>query len=92
MTGSLQRFFDYFLKFATISLVGIGFFRIYISYSTIVTGYKIGELKQKEIQLLDQRSSINMEIEKLTTKDRLVMMADSGKAKIRLRDAKMASK
>ncbi|MBP9706905.1 MAG: hypothetical protein KBD78_04625 [Oligoflexales bacterium] len=63
------------MKFSFATTVALAFFSIYMSYEMTKVGYSIGELKHHEIELLEQQSQLNMNLEKLTTKEHLVIMA-----------------
>lgn len=47
----------------------------YIRVSTTMTGYAIGELKDKEFELLEEKSRLRMKIAKLTRKENLMILA-----------------
>lgn len=56
-------------------VVACAFFRVFISYEVTKVGYTIGELKQQEVRLLDEKSRLSMNLEKLMTKSHLQLMA-----------------
>lgn len=47
----------------------------YIRVSATMTGYAIGELKDKEFELLEEKSRLRMKIAKLTRKENLILLA-----------------
>ena len=47
----------------------------YIKIETVLTGYEIGQLKEKEALLLEQRATLRMQLAKLTTKSQLEKLA-----------------
>lgn len=62
------------LYIALISLFSLAFLKIYVKIQTVIVGYEIGRLKEKEFQLLKQRSSLRMSLAQLTTKESLSKM------------------
>lgn len=51
--------------------------RSYVRSHTTLIGYKLGELKEKEAILLEQRSYLQMELAKITTRSQLTMLAQT---------------
>ncbi len=68
-----------FLGFAV--LFGFAFLRVYIRVQSTLTGYAIGKLKASESQLLQERSELQMNYAKLTTRDHLLYIIDTQKPK-----------
>ena len=46
----------------------------YLKIQTTLIGYKLGELKQAEQNLLEERSKLKMELAKLTKKENLTIL------------------
>lgn len=61
------------------SLFSIAFFRCYVRINTTLIGYRIGQLKGSESELLEERSRLRMKLAKLTTKDSLLARTSIGK-------------
>ena len=57
-------------------LVAASIARVHLRAEATLLGYEIGELKDLESQLLDERSYLNMELAKLTTRKHLALMAE----------------
>ena len=51
---------------------GIASFKAYITIQTTLIGYKIGQIKQTEADLLESQSSLKMELAKLTRRETLI--------------------
>ncbi len=57
-------------------LIGIAVTRIHLRVQYTLTGYNLGQLKNQERQLLEERSFLKMQLSKLTTKKHLTVMAN----------------
>ena len=55
-----------------VSIFFLASLKAYIKIQTTLIGYKIGQKKQQEAELLEQQSSLTMELAKLTTKQSLM--------------------
>jgi len=55
-------------------LIGIAVTRIHLRVQYTLTGYNLGQLKNQEQQLLEERSFLKMQVAKLTTKKHLQVM------------------
>ena len=53
------------------------FLRIHMRVQTTLIGYDIGRLKSREATLLEQKSQLQMQLAKLTSKQHLTLMAAS---------------
>lgn len=67
----------FFLKGAFFIIFLVSLTRVHFRVQTTMIGYELGQLKDNEAKLLEQRSYLKMEIAKLTTKSRLTMVASS---------------
>jgi hypothetical protein len=47
------------------------FFKVYVRIQSTLIGYKLGQLKSSEADLMEERSSLQMELSKLTSKQHL---------------------
>ena len=58
-------------------LVGfsVAFGKVYIKTQTTLLGYRIGQSKQIEAEMLESQSTLKMELAKLTTRESLVGLA-----------------
>lgn len=56
------------LSAALFCLMALCFGRIHIRSETLRFGYELGRLKTKEAQLLEQKSSLQMELSKVSTR------------------------
>ena len=63
------------LATAFLSVFLVSLTRVHLRVQTTMIGYEIGRLKDKESQLLEQRSFLKMELAKLTTKSHLSAIA-----------------
>ena len=63
----------YYIGFCSIYLVivSLAIFTVHQRITTTLLGYEIGKLKSEEARLLKQKSSLAMELSKITTKDYL---------------------
>ncbi len=50
-------------------------FRVHMRVQTTLIGYELGELKTEEVELMRQRSQLQMQLAKLTSHDHLRLMA-----------------
>ncbi len=57
-----------------LSFFGVASIKAYIKIQTTVIGYRIGQKKQNEAELLEKQSYLKMELAKLTTKQNLIEM------------------
>lgn len=55
----------------------LAFSRIYLRVQTTLIGYELGKLKSLEAQYLEEKSHLQMDLAKLTTKDHLNYLASS---------------
>lgn len=55
---------------------GLSFGRALLRTQTTLIGYEIGSLKKKEAELLAERSILNMELAKLTTRQHLQLLSE----------------
>lgn len=64
-------------------VVAIGFAlgTAYVRISSTLMGYDIGEMKHEESMLLQERSRLNMELAKLTSKKNLTMLTEKRREK-----------
>jgi hypothetical protein len=51
------------------------FLRSYVRIQTTLTGYDLGNLKDKESHLLEQRSRLQMELAKISDRDHLMLLS-----------------
>ena len=58
-------------------LIGLAVSRVHLRVQTTLIGYELGQLKNKEAELLEQSSYLKMQLAKLTTKKHLTLMAES---------------
>ena len=49
------------------------FSRVHIRIQTTIIGYQLGDLKKQEAKLLEEKSELQMQLAKITTKNRLKM-------------------
>jgi regulator of replication initiation timing len=54
---------------------GLASFKAYITIQTTIIGYKIGQMKQTEADLLESQSTLKMELAKITRRESLMNMA-----------------
>ena len=67
-------------------LIVFAFYLTDLRIQTTVLGYKIASLKEKEAELLEQRSRLKMEYAKLTSKENLAKkLSDSSEVQIQLK-------
>ena len=59
-----------------LGLVAVSVARIHVRVETTLVGYEIGHLKSEEQKLLEERSSLKMQLAKLTTQKHLQLMTD----------------
>ena len=62
-----------------VGLVPLAVMRIHVRVQTTLIGYEIGRLKGEEAQLMEQRSSLKMQLAKLTTRKHLSLMSDTAR-------------
>ena len=62
------------LPFA-IAILGFALGRIHIRAQKTLIGYEIGRLKNEESKMLEERSSLKMQLAKLTTRKHLLLMS-----------------
>lgn len=62
-------------------LFGFAFLRVYVRVQSTLIGYAIGKLKTTESQLLQERSELQMNYAKLTTRDHLLYIIETQKPK-----------
>lgn len=55
-----------------VTLFALASVKAYVSIQTTVIGYKIGQLKQTESELLETQSALKMELAKISTKQNLL--------------------
>jgi hypothetical protein len=60
-----------------IALVGLSVARIHLRVQTTMLGYEIGRMKAEESRFLEDRSLLNMQLAKLTTRKNLQLMVDT---------------
>ncbi len=70
-----MNFKIYSIFLALSILFCFGFFRSFVRIQTTLIGYDLGKLKHTEAKLLEERSQLQMELAKLTSKDQLLTMA-----------------
>ncbi len=61
----------------TVAFLG-AFAASYLKIKTTLIGYKLGELKESEQSLLEERSKLKMELAKLTKKENLTILVAKG--------------
>ncbi len=54
------------------TLFGVASLKAYVRIQTTLIGYKIGQYKQMESELLETQSTLKMELAKITTKQNLM--------------------
>ena len=54
--------------------------KIHLSVHTTLLGYKIGKLKNEELELLQHKSQLAAQLARMTTKEALLRMAHSSTA------------
>jgi Kef-type K+ transport system membrane component KefB len=67
---------QFFLSFLFILVFAAALLTAYIRVSATMTGYAIGELKDREFELLEEKSRLRMKIAKLTRKENLMILAE----------------
>lgn len=60
----------------------LSFGRALLRTQTTLIGYEIGSLKKKEAELLAERSLLNMELAKLTTRQHLQLLSEEEKKSV----------
>lgn len=60
-----------------VALVSLSVARIHLRVQTTLIGYQIGHMKAEESRLLENRSLLNMQLAKLTTRKNLQLMVDT---------------
>ncbi len=58
------------------------FLQTFVRVQTTLLGYKIGEMKQKELKLKEDGAKLHFELAKITSKDHLKFFSESGKIKL----------
>ncbi|MCX6131343.1 MAG: hypothetical protein NTX25_20065 [Proteobacteria bacterium] len=58
-----------------LALFSLASFKAYIKIQTTLIGYRIGQTKQAEAEMLESQSYLKMELAKLTTKENLAAIA-----------------
>jgi hypothetical protein len=58
-------------------LLGLALGRVHVRAQTTLIGYKIGHLKGEEAKLLEERSTLRMQLAKMTTQKHLTLMTDT---------------
>ena len=66
---------QFILSFLLLIVFSVALLTAYIRVSATMTGYAIGELKDKEFELLEEKSRLKMKIAKLTRKENLMILA-----------------
>ncbi len=59
-----------------LSFFAVATFKAYIKIQTTVIGYRIGQKKQSEAELLEKQSYLKMELAKVTTKQHLIELSE----------------
>jgi hypothetical protein len=54
---------------------GLASFKAYITIQTTIIGYKIGQMKQTETDLLESQSTLKMELAKITRRESLMSIS-----------------
>ena len=63
--------------FAASTLLALALSRIHIRSQTTLIGYRLGQLKSQEAKLLEERSTLKMQLAKMTTQKHLTLMTDA---------------
>lgn len=58
-------------------LATFGALRVHWRVQTTLTGYDLAKLKEEEAALLEERSSLKMQLARLTTKKHLLLLSES---------------
>lgn len=64
------------LATAFVGMFSFGFATVFVRTQTTLIGYQIGQLKEQEAKLLEERSLLRMQLAKMTNRDHLEMASE----------------
>ena len=76
MSSSRFRSVPFVPALVGLGLVAVSVARIHVRVETTLVGYDIGHLKGEEQKLLEEQSSLKMQLAKLTTQKHLELMTE----------------
>lgn len=55
----------------------LSFLKVHVGVQTTLVGYRLGQLKASEAEILERRSQLQMQLAKLSTREHLSLLANS---------------
>jgi len=64
-----------FITFSVLFM--LAFTKVHLGVQSTIVGYRLGQLKASEAEVLERRSQLQMQLAKLTTREHLTLLAES---------------